>query len=61
MKFTRTCQEAHRMVAESYDRDLPLVERLQLRFHLSICDNCSNFKKQMGLLREAMQRFGKDQ
>lgn len=59
MKFTRTCQEAHRMVAESLDHDLPLVERLQLRFHLSICDNCTNFKKQMTFLRGAVRNLGK--
>ncbi len=47
------------MVAESLDHDLPLVERLQLRFHLSICDNCTNFKKQMTFLRGAVRNLGK--
>jgi hypothetical protein len=60
MKFSRTCQEAHRMVAESLDRDLPLVERLQLRLHLSICDNCTHFKKQMLVLRKVVRKLGQD-
>ncbi len=48
------------MVAESLDRDLPLVERLQLRLHLSICDNCTHFKKQMLVLRKVVRKLGQD-
>jgi len=58
MKFRRTCKDVHRMVAESLDRDLPLLERVQVRLHLFACDNCGNFKKQMYLIREAMREMG---
>jgi len=57
MIFERTCKDVHRMVAESFDRDLPVWSRLQVRLHLAVCDACTNFRKQMTLLREAMRRF----
>ena len=53
-----SCKEATRLVSEGLDRRLGLAERLGLRLHLAICDGCSNFKKQVGLLRRAIQRLG---
>jgi hypothetical protein len=53
-----TCKEAHRLVAEQLDRDLPLGERLRLRLHLLACTSCTRFRHQMQFLREAMKRVG---
>jgi hypothetical protein len=55
MIFNRSCREVHRLVAESFDRDLPLLDRIELRLHLSICINCTRFKKQMTFLRASMR------
>jgi predicted anti-sigma-YlaC factor YlaD len=52
------CREAARLITVSYQRPLRWRERVSLRMHLAICDACRNFKKQMGLLTEAVQRFG---
>ncbi|MGA2549316.1 MAG: zf-HC2 domain-containing protein [Burkholderiaceae bacterium] len=57
MSLIRTCKEMHRLVAESLDRPLSPIQRLQMRLHLSFCDACTNFKHQMMWLREAMRRF----
>jgi hypothetical protein len=53
-----SCKEATRLVSEGLDRKLGFAERLALRLHLAICDGCSNFKKQVGFLRRAIQRLG---
>ena len=57
MKPLLSCKEVSQLVSQSLDRRLGLVERVQLRLHLAICDGCSNFKKQMVFLRKALPRL----
>ena len=52
-----TCKEASRLVSQGLDRRLGLLERIRVRVHLAICDSCTNFKKQMDFLRQAMARL----
>lgn len=58
MGFKPTCREVHRLVSEGLDRNLTLVERTRMRLHLLICDACTNFDKQMLLIRRAMHKLG---
>ena len=51
-----TCKDASRLQSQSQDRPLHLGERLSLRLHLLICDNCRRFKQQLDLIRRACQR-----
>jgi hypothetical protein len=53
-----TCREASRLVSHGLDRKLGLGERIALRVHLAICDGCTNFKKQVALLRRAVKQLG---
>lgn len=55
-----TCREVHRLVSEGMDRELTLVERMRMRLHLVVCDACTRFNGQMGLLRAAMRSFPPD-
>ena len=50
-----TCKEASGLLSEGEDRALGLGERLKLRVHLAICDACTNFSRQVALLRRAVQ------
>ncbi len=52
-----SCKEATQLVSQGLDRRLSLVERLMLRLHLAICEGCTNFSRQMAILRKAMQRL----
>ena len=52
--FKPTCREVHRLVSEAMDRDLSVMERLRMRLHLTVCEACTRFQGQMGLLRRAM-------
>lgn len=57
----RTCKDVHRLVAEGMDRKLGFVDRVWMRLHLVICDNCRRFTRQMKFLRMAMLAFpGRD-
>ena len=52
-----SCKEASRLMSQAMDRSLPLWQRARLRLHLSICDACANFNRQMRLLRRAITRL----
>jgi hypothetical protein len=52
------CREASRLISQNADRPLPLGRRLQLRLHLLVCDACTNFSRQVRVLREALRRLG---
>jgi hypothetical protein len=51
-----TCKDASRLQSQAQDRPLRLGERLSLRLHLLICDNCRRFKQQLNLIRRACRQ-----
>lgn len=50
--FNKTCKETSLLVTQSMDRRLNWHERLGMRIHLAVCDNCARFVRQMQLVRE---------
>jgi hypothetical protein len=52
-----SCKEASRLLSQQMDRRLPLWGRVRLRLHLAICDACSNFSRQLRLVRGAVARL----
>lgn len=52
------CQQATELMSQAQDRPLSLGERLGLRLHLLICTGCSNFRRQLEVLRQACRRIG---
>ena len=53
------CKEVSRLISESLDRELPIIERAGIRFHLVMCDLCAEQKRQFEQLRESMQHYAK--
>ena len=51
------CKEAAQIISQGMDESLPWWKRIALRLHLSICDACTNFRRQVRLLREAVRRL----
>ena len=51
MGLMKTCKETSTLVTESLDRRLTWRERLGMRIHLAVCDNCARFARQMRLIR----------
>jgi hypothetical protein len=49
------CREASRLISQNADRPLPLGRRQQLRLHLLVCDACTNFNRQVRLLRKGVR------
>ena len=53
----RACAKAARLLSAREDRALTLGERVALRFHLALCDGCTNYAEQVRLMRSAMKRW----
>ncbi len=51
------CREVTQLCSQELERPLGLWERLSLKAHLMMCDGCSNFRDQMGSIREAMRAY----
>ena len=51
------CQHAAQLISRGMDESLPWPQRVALRFHLAICDACTNFSRNMRLLRAAIRRI----
>jgi len=52
-----SCKDASRLVSRRQEATLSGWQRLVLRLHLSVCDACARFERQMAFLRNAMQRY----
>ncbi len=52
-----TCKEVSKLVSESQDRQLGLMERVRLHMHLWACDGCRHFREQINFIRRACRRF----
>jgi len=51
-----TCKQASHLVSESYERKLSWRERIALRLHLWLCNNCRRFEKQILFLQYAIRK-----
>lgn len=51
------CREVTRLVSESQERRLSVVEKMSLNLHLMMCDGCKNFSLQVPFLRRAMKAY----
>jgi len=51
------CQEASRLISDSCDRDLTLVEQVELRFHLLACSFCRDQKHNAHQMEEILERI----
>ncbi len=57
-----TCKELTPLLSESLERELTLRERITLRLHFIICEQCVRYLKQLRLIRAALRaRFNQDQ
>jgi len=55
--FWRTCREVTTILVAREDQELGWGDRLALRIHLSICDTCPRFERQMLTIRHSFQRW----
>ena len=51
------CKEVTFKLSEAQDRKLTLTERINLEIHLTMCKGCSNYRKQIDVLRKACRSY----
>ena len=52
-----TCKQVSALLSQAQDRPLGPGERLRLQLHLLVCDGCTNFRRQLDLMRAAIRRY----
>ena len=52
-----SCKEASRAVSQAQERSLSAFERWKLRMHLTVCDHCTRFERQIRFMREALRKY----
>ncbi|MBI5315502.1 MAG: zf-HC2 domain-containing protein [Nitrospirae bacterium] len=52
-RITLPCRDVTRLASESMDRSLPLSTRIQLQLHYWICQACTQYRRQLLVLRKA--------
>ncbi|RMF92176.1 MAG: zf-HC2 domain-containing protein [Nitrospinota bacterium] len=50
----RSCKEVTRLVSESLEHELSLMQRIVVRVHIFMCQSCTRFRKQILFLREVL-------
>lgn len=50
-----SCQKATLLIEKSHSNPLSFVERIKLKVHLSMCDKCTEYKKQSVLIDNALK------
>lgn len=56
----RNCREVTALVLAGEDRRLGAGERLAIRVHLLVCHGCTNFSRQVAVMRRAMAHWRSD-
>ena len=57
MKIRRNCRDVTRLVLESEERPLGLMEKVSMQLHWRVCSACSRFREQAKTMRMALGRW----
>jgi Putative zinc-finger len=55
--LNRTCRQVTALLVAREDRQLTIADRIALRFHIVICEDCPKFERQMLTLRNGMRQW----
>lgn len=54
-----SCKEVSILFSQSFERDLPLHQRLAIRLHVAMCSMCRYGRKQVLLMRSLFQQYAR--
>jgi len=60
MKWMPTCRETTALASRALDTRLSFADRMALRLHLAICDNCARFNRQLQEMRRLFREAAAD-
>lgn len=58
MRMIMPCKDVSHLASQAMDHRLPLVQRVRLKIHLSICVLCRQCSEQILFIRDALRRYG---
>ncbi len=59
--FKMTCEDVYPLISESRDRSLPFFSRMRLKMHLTLCELCKIYQKQLDILCKIARLLGKNE
>lgn len=59
VKLMYSCEQAAKLSSRSMEEPLGRLDRALLGFHLMMCRNCTNFRRQIEFLRRASRKVPK--
>lgn len=54
-----SCKKATLYIEKSHEKPLSFIEKLQLHFHLKMCDKCLEYRKQSFIIEKALKSHQK--
>lgn len=60
MRASMSCKQAAALLSQAQDRPLTWLEKPRLRWHLVLCDACTNYRAQLDVLRAASRGVTED-
>ena len=55
-----TCQDTSPLISEMMDHKVSLFKRLKIKIHLSLCEVCLYYKKQLEIIRNLSKNLGRE-
>ena len=60
MKWMTTCKETTELASRAMDERLSFGDRVAMRLHLAICENCTRFTRQLQEMRRLFREETSD-
>jgi hypothetical protein len=55
-----TCQDNSSIISEMMDHRVSFLKRLKLKIHLSLCEVCLYYKKQLEIIKDLSKNLGRE-
>ena len=55
-----TCQDTSPLISEMMDHRVSFLKRLKIKIHLSLCEVCLYYKKQLEVIRSVSKNLGRE-
>lgn len=52
-----SCKDTSALISQSMDTRLPLMKRLVIRLHVSMCSLCRRYEKQLHMVRHGLHHY----
>ena len=57
MRSMMSCKEVSALVSRSREERVSVLERMKIRLHLTVCEACSRFERQVRFMDRAMKDY----